>query len=277
MGERTAFDEDLSDSLRGLHVDTSNFHLLQYRHVDGFLITGKNSGTHWLRFMLSCAIAEHFGCPPPALASGDASDDFIGHPRRRPRWPATPWLGSSHNIPSRMLGSSLLRAAVRLPPTVVLVRDLKDALLSFYVKWREVLGVDLSEFVAGDPAGRRYRADVWWFLQFFNRWGRFAERWPDQTVVARYEDLMVDPGPQLRRIGRHWGIDFTEAAIAAGVAAATRDQMAGKLDPAKANVISDEADRARIQFSAEDHAVLDAILARRLRYDFGYSTRPTRP
>jgi len=276
LGERTAFDADLSDTLRGLHIDTSNFHLLEYRRVDGFLITSKNSGTHWLRYMLSCALAEQFGCPPPALASGDASDDFIGHPRRRPRWPATPWLGSSHNLPSRVLGSPLLRTMVAFPPTVVLVRDLKEALLSFYVKWREVLGVELSEFVVGDPTGRRYRADVWWFLQFFNRWGRFAERWPEQTIVTRYEDLVADPAAELRRIGRHWDIAFDEAAIAAGVAAAARDQMAARLDPAKTGVISDQADRARIRFSAEDHATLDAILSRRLRYDFGYATLPTR-
>ena len=36
-------------------ADVSNFFLYQYRDVDAFLITGKNSGTHWLKFMLSCA------------------------------------------------------------------------------------------------------------------------------------------------------------------------------------------------------------------------------
>lgn len=262
--------------MRGLHIDVSNFHVLHYRKVDGFLVTAKNSGTHQLRYQLSCALAGQFGRPPPERASGDASDDYIGHPRRPPRWPETPRIGSSHNIPSRLIGSPSLRAAVAIPPTVVLVRNLKDALLSFYVKWRETYGVELSDFVAGDPTGRRFRADVWWFIQFFNRWGEIAHRWPDQTQVVRYEDLIADPEPHLRRIGRHWGVDFTDEALAAGLAAASRANMAQKLDPAKANVISDQEARARIVYSAADHAALDAILARRLKWDFGYADLPTR-
>ena len=47
--------------VRVLCADLANFFLLQFRSVDGFLITGKNSGTHWLKLMLSCAIAEEFG------------------------------------------------------------------------------------------------------------------------------------------------------------------------------------------------------------------------
>ena len=275
MTDRTPRSEDQDDARRGRHIDVSNFHFLQYRKVDGFLVTAKNSGTHWLRFQLSCALAEQFHRPPPALASGDASDDDLGHPRRPPRWPEPPRIGSSHNLPSRLIGSRALRSLVAIPPTVVLVRDLKDALLSFYVKWRETYGVELSEFVAGDPTGARYKADVWWFIQFFNRWGEIAHRWPAQTLVVRYEDLLTDPAEQLRRIGRHWGVDFTEAAIAAGLAAAGRDRMAGQLDPAKTAVMSDQEARARILYTPADLAVLDAILARRLKWNFGYAGLPT--
>jgi len=37
--------------------------------VDGFLISGHNSGTHWLRFMLSTAIAHRLGLPRPICSS----------------------------------------------------------------------------------------------------------------------------------------------------------------------------------------------------------------
>ena len=49
--------------VRIVQADVSNFFLYQYRDVDAFLITGKNSGTHWLKFMLSCALAT--GPPSP--------------------------------------------------------------------------------------------------------------------------------------------------------------------------------------------------------------------
>jgi hypothetical protein len=47
-----------------LRDDLSRFHLLHYGgKVDGFLISGHNCGTHWLRFMLSAAIAHRLGLP----------------------------------------------------------------------------------------------------------------------------------------------------------------------------------------------------------------------
>ena len=40
--------------LADVRDDLSRFHLLHYgARVDGFLVSGHNSGTHWLRFMLS--------------------------------------------------------------------------------------------------------------------------------------------------------------------------------------------------------------------------------
>lgn len=251
-------------------ADLSNFHFLRYRGVDGFLVTAKNSGTHWLRFMLSAALAEQFGRPPPLRSSGPDSDDYIGHPRRRPRWPEPPRIGSSHNLPSRILNARAVRAVLPLPPTVVLVRDLKEALLSFYVKWREVYGVSLAEFAHGDPGGRRYRADVWWYVSFFNRWGEAGERFPERTLIVRFEDVRADPSWAVRRVAAFWGVDLTEAAVAAGVEAGRRDRMQARLDPLKSDVISDPHARGAFRFSAEDHAVIDAILARHLRHDFGY-------
>ena len=47
---------------RALFIDLSNFLLIEHRRVGGFLISGKNSGTHWLRFMLSHAMARRYGC-----------------------------------------------------------------------------------------------------------------------------------------------------------------------------------------------------------------------
>ena len=71
--------------------DLSRFHLLHYGdRVDGFLISGHNSGTHWLRFMLSAAIANRLDLPRPAYSSGPESDVYIGHARHRRRFPRRP-------------------------------------------------------------------------------------------------------------------------------------------------------------------------------------------
>ena len=47
-------DDRLALLAADLRDDLSRFHLLHYGdRVDGFLISGHNSGTHWLRFMPS--------------------------------------------------------------------------------------------------------------------------------------------------------------------------------------------------------------------------------
>src|SRR5215510_1771769 len=107
---------------RVLQADLANFFLLQYRDVDGFLVTSKNSGTHWLKFMLSCAIAEQYGVPPPRRSSGHEADRIIGHPR----WPQrarVPRIGSSYTIPSIAFTWTWLVWEMPHPPVVVLVRD----------------------------------------------------------------------------------------------------------------------------------------------------------
>jgi hypothetical protein len=72
-----------------LRDDLSRFHLLHYGgKVDGFLISGHNCGTHWLRFMLSAATA--WACPGPrdraarpAMTSSATPATRAGLPRRR--------------------------------------------------------------------------------------------------------------------------------------------------------------------------------------------------
>src|SRR6201999_2543524 len=87
-----------------LRDDLSRFHLLHYgRRVDGFLVSGHNSATHWLSFMLSAAIAHRLGLPRPARTSGPDGDAFLGPARHRPRSPQAPRSGSCHYMPSRLV------------------------------------------------------------------------------------------------------------------------------------------------------------------------------
>ena len=111
--------------IRVARADQANFFLYQYRCVDGFLITGKNSGTHWLKFMLSCALAKQHGVPPPRHASGPEADAIISHPRWPHRHSQMPWIGSSHTIPSVAFSWLWLTRRFPFRPVVVLVRDIR--------------------------------------------------------------------------------------------------------------------------------------------------------
>jgi hypothetical protein len=255
---------------RILHNDLSRFHLLQYRHVDGFLITAKNSGTHWLRFMLSQALAAQHGLPPPRCASGPQSDDYIGHPRHQPVHRQIPRLASSHHIPSRVMGWTWLRRLVRLPPTVVLVRDIPSALVSHYVKWREDYGVSFSDYLRGDPGGRRFHADAWWYVHFFNVWGDMARRFPGEVLIVRYEDLERHPQRELRRVAAHWDLTLGDDAIALGVRAAAREQMLQKLDPAGEKIIPSALERDQVRIGRRERATISQIVGGHLRHDLGY-------
>lgn len=259
-------------ALRELRSDFSNFHILHYRKVDGFLITAKNSGTHWLKFMLSHALAHELNLPPPLYASGPNSDDFIGHPRCAPKYPELPWIGSSHNLPSRMLGWGAVRRAFDLPQVVVLVRDIREAMLSHHVKWGDKFGLSLSEYLKLPPQARKdHLADLWWFLDFFNRWGGMAYAFPHEVLIVRYEDLLAEPGYWLQRIFDHYRLTISSASIEAALKVADRESIQRRLDPEhREAIVPDATVRRAAGFDTDDEAYFRRQVARYLKFGFGY-------
>lgn len=254
---------------RELETNLNSFHILKYRMVDGFFVSAKNSGTHWLRHMLSLALAHHLELPPPLYASGPESDAFIGHPKHPRRYAAAPRLASSHNVPSAAIAWLGARRLLALPPTVVLVRDIRQAMLSVYVKWAGEIGTDLTAYVRRPAPGRV--ADVHWFARFFNHWGDMADAFGRQVLVVRYEDVQAAPEYWLRRIGTHYGIAFDDADVAAAMTVHGREAVRRKLDPLHGEaVVSDDASRAAAALSFDDERYLAALLSARLRHDFGY-------
>ena len=253
--------------------DLSRFHLLHYGdRVDGFLISGHNSGTHWLRFMLSAAIASRMGLPRPAYSSGPESDLYIGHARHRRRFAHAPKIGSSHHMPSRLIALLGALRIFRLPPVVLLVRRIPDSLLSYFFKWREAKGLGaLGAYVARRP--RAQGVDVWWFIRFFNRWGALKRIFPRRILVVRYEDVEGDPQTWVRRIWAHWGVELDEADICAAMAVSSHAVVRAHLDPAYGEDIApDRAARLACRFAERDAALLQLRLHRHLRHGFGYAT-----
>lgn len=257
-----------------LRRDLSNFALLKHRHFDGFLITMQHSGTHWLKYMMSTALALQLDLPPPRFVQNDSSNDFIGHPRHPRLYPQAPRLASTHSVPHALFDSHLLRLGLDLPPYVLLVRNLRASLVSNYEKWKERYGVTFKEYLRGDPRGRRYIFDIWGGLHFLNRWSRVRRRFPAATLEVRYEDLQASPDKLLSAIFNHFHITIDGRHIAAAVAAGSKQNMATKLDPSSPvrNIIRDQRP-AESWYDAEDRAYFDAVLARCLVDDHGYDWR----
>lgn len=254
-----------------LRDDLSRFHLLHYGdRLDGFLISGHNSGTHWLRFMLSAAIAEHLGLPKPVYSSGPQSDVYIGHARHRRRFPQAPRIGSSHHMPSRLVALLGALRIVRLAPVVLLVRDIPDSLISYFFKWRETKQLGpLDAYVARPPSARG--VDLWWFIRFFNRWGALKRVFPEAVMVVRYEDVERDPELWVRRIWAHWGVDLRDADVAAAMAVSSRAVVAARLDPDYGeDVAPDRKARRAVQYGPRGAELLKRRLMQHLRHDFGY-------
>jgi hypothetical protein len=220
--------------------------------------------------MLSHALATRYGVEPPRYFNNASSNELIGHPRHPRIHPHLPRIASTHQIPAYALDWAWLRTIRRPPPYAVVVRDLREAMVSNYEKWRADYGVPFSRYVAGDPRGKAYVCDVWWYVRFLNRWGDIANRYPRETLVLRYEDFRRDPVANLRRLADHFRLDLSDADLSSGVAVGSKAQMSERQDPKVAERPVRPDGHKGVRFSPEDLAVLGGILDRNLKHDFGY-------
>jgi hypothetical protein len=221
--------------------------------------------------MLSHALARHYDVPPPRYFDNPSSNDLVGHPKHPRLHPHAPRLASAHSIAPHALGWRWVRRLAPVPPYVVVVRDIRDVLVSNYEKWRDTYGVSFRDYVAGDPRGRAYVCDIWWYIRFQNRWADIARRFPDQTLILRYEDFQADRILALRQIADHFGLPLTTADLAHGAAAGAKDRMARHRDPAVAQRALRPDGAGDTRLGAAEHAIIREILDRHLKHDLGYA------
>lgn len=256
--------------LRCLNRHSFGLAMMKYLNFSGFLVTGQHSGTHWIKWMLSHAIAHRYGVSPPRYFNNNSSNELIGHPKHPRPYPTLPRIASSHTIPPYALQWHWVRRVRQPPPYAVVVRDVRDVLISNYEKWRTAYNVPFSRYVAGDPSGKAYVCDVWWYVRFANRWGDVAERHPEKTLILRYENFRKAPGEGLRRICDHFRLDLADADIDAGIAVGSKEIMMRHQDPNIDEKPVRPDGEGDTHFSQYDFAVLGGILHRHLRHDFGY-------
>jgi hypothetical protein len=249
----------------------TNFSVLRHGAFDGVLVTSKNSGTHWLKYMLAVALAETHGIPRPDYFSENAVRPYIGWPKDTPVFPDLPRLAFSHTIPHRLADWEWARGMAGLPPYVLAVRHPMSILASHHAKWEYDIKVDWLTYLEGDPAGSRYRCDLYWLARFWNRWGDVLARHAGSVLVVHYEDTLKDPRKVIEAVDRHWRLNLSPAAIDAALEAGTKEAMAQKVDPeAEPNVLQNRKTCLSDLFSGEALEIYQRKIGELFRHDLGY-------
>lgn len=248
-----------------------NFSVLRHGAFDGFLVTSKNSGTHWLKYMLAVALADTYAIERPQYFSENAVRPYIGWARDKPVYPPLPRLGFSHTIPHRLADWNWARRLAALPPYVLAVRHPMSILASHHAKWEYDIKVDWLTYLQGDPGGSLYRCDIYWLARFWNRWGEIAENHKSSMLIVHYENTLKDPRAILQSVAAHWGIELTPESLDAALAEGTKEAMAKKIDPeAEPNVLQNRKTPLTDLFSGEALDIYQAKVRQLFRYDLGY-------
>ena len=248
--------------------ELSNYSLLRLRHGDGAIVSMHQGGTHWLKFMLASAMAEHFGIPPPEY---NHANDIIGGTKDPVTYSQIPRLQSSHTIAPILLRNAVALRVIKLPPCVLLIRDVRACLVSNFKKWQTRYARTFSEYLRGDPSGRRFNSDIWWCIRFLNAWGRMAELAESRCHVVRYEQLSREPQVELERIAWHFSIALTPTDIDHGVLAATKSAMAEQSDPARPpGEINQHEEGPLSAYNVSDRQFISSCCENFLRSSFGY-------
>lgn len=264
---------DAQFKLNCLKKDISNFSLLRNcnRHVDGYFISMQHSGTHWFKYMIGLAISHHYQVPAPQYIDNKSSNSIIGNPKRNDSLPGIPYIGAKHSIPPLVFENRLVRQVLKFPRYVVLVRDIRHALVSNYEKWKDKYSVSFSEYLDGDISENKYVADIWWFMHFMNRWGEVQASLPGEILVFKYEESLKTPAQTLTALFRHFDLPISSDSIEYAVSNSSKESMAA-LDPASAalKIIRKDKRDPLSWYTPEDREKFGRIIAENLEHDFGY-------
>ena len=255
-----------------LRRDLTNYSFLRHVKLEGFIVTMHQSGSHWLKHMLACAITKELGLPPPKYSF---AGDIIGGAKRPISHPGLPLIGQSHTIPSPLMGSKILRKLFHFPRHVILVRDLRAMLVSQYEKRKQEYNCEFSVFLKGDITGKRFRTDIWWSIRFQNAWGRIIAKYPDEFMVIKYEDMVADTLAQLQAINTFLKLNISTESLLYGIQESTKEKMSIKPNKPpwkkqKNVVIKKDTKPWKTVFAKKDELFFQKTCKTYLKYDFGY-------
>lgn len=258
------------------------------RAADVVVVSYGKSGRTWVRVMLSRFYQ---------LRYGFSARHLIGFDNLHRKNRAIPKVLFTHdNYIRDYTGNLDNKADFYGKKVILLVRDPRDTAVSQYFQWRYRMrpnkkplnkypphGADVSlyDFVVDENAGLPR------IIDFLNGWAAERER-VGQLLILRYEDLRTDPAARLEEMLRFIGEQPLMEEIQAAVDFASIENMrameqkrvfwlsGSRLVPKdRANPNSYKVRRAKVggyrdDFSADQLAAIDAMVAARLAPVFGY-------
>lgn len=245
-----------------------NGSLIVRRNFDGHIVSMQQSGSHWIKNLLAHVLIRLHDLPPMAHIQDDS---IIGHTRSLPVYKNIPQIVHSHGYPH---GLTLKVPFLHYPKYLVLVREMRDSLVSHYERFKgDYDNCPFSVYLRGDLQQKRFYSDIWTRLRFMNEWGRLAAERPDSVRVLRYEDLRDDARGSLRQACDYFGITgVTDEVLDYAVSSSTKEKMAKKPNPAQPTTVVRLVENAPLEsyFPPEDQAFFEAMCRRYLKHDFGY-------
>ena len=186
----------------------------EVRPTDCFLTSFPRAGNTWMRYMLLYAL---FPDEPWELPEIEERMPIIDrHDIRK----AIRRMG---NAPYRLFKSHEQFQPYYLSGrTVYIVRDGRDSIVSYYHYRQHMnnLKMSLSEYVARSLRGE-FRYGSW--QDHVRGWMAHASH--PNVLVVRYEEMVADPGAQLRRVLEHFNLSVSDERIAAAVERSSVDQV----------------------------------------------------
>jgi hypothetical protein len=279
-------------------------HELAIARRAGLLIIGHpKSGNTWLKAMLSRLYQVRHGLPASKLIGSDELARL--HPAI-PRLAATNGYYSYEGIIGQKLDVHAPDPELRAKPTVILVRHPCDIAVSWYHQFTRRQSAHKQELInhfLAHPVDRR-TISMWEFvrysdlgvrslIEYLNTWERNLAGL-ERGLLVRYEDLRTEPAVWLHRVVESMGEEFSEAEIAEAVQFASFDNLRqlesrgffpkqGGLnlrnpsDPNSFKVRRAKIGGYRDDFSVEQVAELDALVAQHLSPSLGYTKESPPP
>jgi hypothetical protein len=159
-----------------------------------YFVTPQQSGTHWVRSMLSSVYNDVYGFGmdlkfnQTSLVSHLQAETIYDSDIRIPRTQATHW-------PYRWW-------FFKNQKVFIVVRDMRDAMVSHYEKYKKMNDLDLPFSVFLRQKSRKGFQHGPVFskrVKFFNSWVRGRKNTKDFLII-RYEDLLADTEKNLKKI-----------------------------------------------------------------------------
>jgi alcohol sulfotransferase len=189
--------------------------------VDAFLVSYPKSGRTWLRFLLSCYLADLYHLPVETdlKTTFQVLPNFDLDPERG--LPA--FIGDRSSPPCPLIAVSHRQFDRRLfarTRVVMLVRDPRDVCVSAYfhqTRHKHRFAGTLHEFI-GDP-----QFGIGSIIDYHNGWA--AGLYPGVALIISYEELSRDPQEAVLRILHYLGIPADEGLIDRAIERAAFDRM----------------------------------------------------